>query len=170
MDTSRYARFERPGHARTGDRTGRKPDTRVGYQFAHAIVDDHSRLAYVELHPDERADTIVAFCERAFAWYIERGIQPRRVMTDNAWAYTHSARFRALAPPGAPLVLECRATQIRRGDASVFARYVFTFTQGETVVYDGDQVAYWTNVNANANANKKPTPGSLEAITEASAE
>jgi transposase InsO family protein len=96
MDTSRYARFERPGHARTGDRTGRKPETRVGYQFAHAIVDDHSRLAYVELHPDERADTIVAFCERAFAWYIERGIQPQRVMTDNAWAYTHSVRFREL--------------------------------------------------------------------------
>src|SRR3954451_16224581 len=59
MDTSRYARFLRPGHRVTGDRSQRSrhwmhPDTRVGYDYAHAIVDDHSRLAYVELHPDER--------------------------------------------------------------------------------------------------------------------
>ena len=57
MDTSRYARFLRPGHRATGDRSQRsrnwmRPETRVGYDYAHAIVDDHSRLAYVELsHP-----------------------------------------------------------------------------------------------------------------------
>ncbi len=50
MDTSRYARFERPGHAVTGDRSQRSrkwmdPATRVGFDFCHAIVDDHSRLA-----------------------------------------------------------------------------------------------------------------------------
>jgi 3-hydroxymyristoyl/3-hydroxydecanoyl-(acyl carrier protein) dehydratase len=67
-------------------------------------------------------------------------------------AKINSARFRALAPPGAPLVLECRATQIRRGDTSVFARYLFTFTQEETIVYEGDQVAYFTNVNAKMSA------------------
>ena len=58
MDTSRYARFLRPGPRVTGDRSQRsrnwmRPETRVGYDFAHAIVDDHSRLAYVELHDDE---------------------------------------------------------------------------------------------------------------------
>lgn len=63
-------------------------------------------------------------------------------------AKINSARFRALAPPGEPLVLECRATKLRRGDTTVFARYEFTFTQGATVVYEGDQSAYWTNVNA----------------------
>src|SRR5476651_1388155 len=52
-------------------------------------------------------------------------------------AKINSARFRALAPPGEPLVLECRATQLRRGEASVFARYVFEFKQGDTVVYEG---------------------------------
>jgi hypothetical protein len=74
-------------------------------------------------------------------------------------AKINSARFRALAPPGEPLVLECRATQVRRGDASVFARYVFRFTQGpqETIVYEGDQVAYWTNVHASAKGTKSPT-------------
>jgi hypothetical protein len=58
MDTARYARFERPGHRVTGDRSQRgrqwmEPGTRVGCDFAHAIVDDHTRLAYVELHEDD---------------------------------------------------------------------------------------------------------------------
>ena len=43
-------------------------ETRVGYDIAHAIVDDHSRLVYVELHPDERAATVSAFVLRALAW------------------------------------------------------------------------------------------------------
>jgi len=65
MDTSRYARFLRPGHRVTGDRSQRsrnwmRPETRVGYDFAHAIVDDHSRLAYVELHDDEKSETVTA--------------------------------------------------------------------------------------------------------------
>jgi hypothetical protein len=44
------------------------PETRVGYDYAHAIVDDHSRLAYVELHDDERAATVTGFVERALAF------------------------------------------------------------------------------------------------------
>jgi len=43
--------------------------TRVGYDFAHAIVDDHSRLAYVELHSDGRAGTVTAFTARALDWF-----------------------------------------------------------------------------------------------------
>jgi transposase InsO family protein len=96
MDTKRYARFERPGHALTGVRNRTEADrrARVGYQFAHAIVDDHSRLAYVELHDDERADTVTAFTVRALAWFARHGIRVRRLMTDGAWAYT---RNRSLA-------------------------------------------------------------------------
>jgi 3-hydroxymyristoyl/3-hydroxydecanoyl-(acyl carrier protein) dehydratase len=55
----------------------------------------------------------------------------------------HDAQFRALAPPGEPLVLECRATQLRRGTSKVFARYAFRFTQNGTLVYEGDQSAMW---------------------------
>ncbi len=61
-------------------------------------------------------------------------------------AKIHSARFRALAPPGAPLVLECTATQLRRTPTSVFARYSFRFTQNETLVYEGEQSALWSRV------------------------
>jgi transposase InsO family protein len=93
MDTKRFARFTSPGHAVTGDRhrTGAERRERVGYEFAHSLLDDHSRLAYSELHPDERADTVVAFVERALAFMAATAITPRRLQTDNAWSYTKNA-------------------------------------------------------------------------------
>ena len=100
MDTSRYARFESPGHAVTGDRSrsGRwmSPATRVGYDFCHAVVDDHSRLAYVELHPDEKATTVTAFVQRALEFFSSHGITAKRLMTDNAFAYAKSRSLREL--------------------------------------------------------------------------
>jgi transposase InsO family protein len=98
MDTARYARFERPGHRVTGDRSTTKARMaeHVGYDFAHAIVDDHSRLAYVELHKDEKAATVTGFASRALTWFEEHGITPRRLMTDNAFAYIHNRSLREL--------------------------------------------------------------------------
>src|SRR4051812_36948384 len=80
MDTKRFARFSSPGHAVTGDRTRSGVDRRerVGYELAHSVIDDHSRLAYTELHPDERAATVAGFCERALAFFDSHGIRPRR--------------------------------------------------------------------------------------------
>jgi transposase InsO family protein len=98
MDTSRYACFLRPGHRVTGDRSqslrGRSKTSLVGYDVAHAIVDDHSRLAYVELHGDERAATVTAFAERALDFFAEHGISAKRLMTDNSFSYV---RNRSLA-------------------------------------------------------------------------
>jgi transposase InsO family protein len=98
MDVSRYARFLRPGHAVTGDRSRTRAEVvrRVGYDFVHAVVDDHSRLAYAEIHSDERAATTVAFLERALAFFAQYGIKAKRVMTDNAFAYIRSRGFREL--------------------------------------------------------------------------
>ena len=101
MDTSRYARFLRPGHRVTGDRSHRRggwmrPETRVGYDYAHAIVDDHSRLAFVELHDDEKAATVTAFVERALAFFAEHGIVAERVMTDNGFSYVKNRSLREL--------------------------------------------------------------------------
>ena len=92
MDTSRYARFSRPGHRVTGDRSQQsrrwmRPETRVGYEYAHAIVDDHSRLAFVELHDDEKAATVTGFLERALAFFAEHGTLAKRLMTDNGFSY-----------------------------------------------------------------------------------
>jgi len=98
LDVSRYARFLRPGHRVTGDRsrTAADVDRRVGTDFVHAVVDDHSRLAYAEIHDDERTETCAGFLERALAFYAEHGIEARRVMTDNAFAYVHGRAFREL--------------------------------------------------------------------------
>jgi transposase len=101
VDVSRYARFERPGHAVTGDRSPRwhkstHSQRLVGYDFAHAIVDDHSRLAYVELHRDERAATVTGFVERVLAFYARHGVRARRLMTDNAFSYVKNRSLREL--------------------------------------------------------------------------
>jgi transposase InsO family protein len=96
MDTKRFARFSSPGHAVTGDRhrTGAQRRERVGYEFAHSILDDHSRLAYTELHRDERGETVTGFVTRALAFFVAHGIEPKRLQTDNARSYSKN---RALA-------------------------------------------------------------------------
>ena len=98
MDVKRYPRFLRPGHAVTGDRTRTHADkvAKLGDDYFHAVVDDHSRLAYGELLGDERAGTVTAFDERALAWFAGHGITTRRLMTDGAWSYTHNRSLAAL--------------------------------------------------------------------------
>ncbi|MEK6253012.1 MAG: IS481 family transposase, partial [Actinomycetota bacterium] len=101
MDVARYPRFERPGHAVTGDRSQRSrnwmaPETRVGCDYAHAIVDDHTRLAYVELLEDEKAASVTAFTKRALDWFEHRQITVRRLMTDNAFSYVKNRSLREL--------------------------------------------------------------------------
>jgi transposase InsO family protein len=98
IDTKRFARFTRPGHAVTGDRHRTSADIRrrVGYEWVHSMVDDHSRLAYSELHPDERAVTVTRFVERGLAFFAALGITTKRLMSDNAWAYTHNRSLAAL--------------------------------------------------------------------------
>jgi transposase InsO family protein len=96
MDTSEYARFQRPGHRVTGDRSSQDRQHRDGVDVVHAIIDDHSRLAYAEIHQDAKAPTVVGFLERALALYTSHGITARRLMTDNAWAYARSRLVRPL--------------------------------------------------------------------------
>jgi transposase InsO family protein len=98
MDVKRFARFSRPGHAVTGDRhtTATEKRERVGYEFAHSIVDDHSRLAYTELHPDEQAHSVTAFTERALTFFAAHGVVVRRLMSDNHWSYVRNRSLREL--------------------------------------------------------------------------
>jgi transposase InsO family protein len=98
MDVKRFARFTRPGHAKTGDRfrTGKEKRMGVGYEFAHSAIDDHSRLAYTELHEDQRAPTVTAFTERALAYFASEGITVRRLMTDNHLSNTKNRSLREL--------------------------------------------------------------------------
>jgi transposase InsO family protein len=98
MDSKRYRRFRRPGHPFISDerQTSTEIDTRLGYDYFHAVVDDHSRLAYGELLADARAPTVTAFTERALAWFDSHGITVRRVMTDGAWSYRHNRTLHEL--------------------------------------------------------------------------
>jgi transposase InsO family protein len=94
MDVKKFGKFTEPGHAVTGDRS--KRSRRVGWEYCHSIVDDCCRLAYSELHDDERADTVTAFTRRALDWFLDHGIVAERLMTDNAFAYTKNRSLREL--------------------------------------------------------------------------
>jgi transposase InsO family protein len=98
MDTKRLARFTRPGHKVTGDRhtTSAEKRQRVGWEFCHSMIDDHTRLAYTEIHRDEQAATVVAFVERALGFFAAHAITARRMQTDNAWTYVRNRGLREL--------------------------------------------------------------------------
>jgi len=72
----------------------------LGYGYVHAAVDDHSRLAYAEILPDEQGTTTAQFWTRAQAWYADRGITVRRVLTDNGSPYRSRPFAAALAAGG----------------------------------------------------------------------
>ena len=78
-----------------GTRPGRRRG--AGYDYIHAAIDDHSRLAYLEIHPDEKGTTCAEFLDRAIRFYRDLGVIVERVITDNAFAYRNSARFRETA-------------------------------------------------------------------------
>ena len=59
----------------------------IGTCYLHTVIDDHSRVAYVEAHEDETAATAAGVLRRAVAWYAERGVTVRRVLSDNGSAY-----------------------------------------------------------------------------------
>ncbi len=97
MDVKKLARIPDGGgwrsHGRAAGSTSRRRSTVVGYDYVHSLVDDHSRLAYSEIHPDEKGTTCAAFLARAAAYFADHGIHCiERVMTDNAWAYRYSLR------------------------------------------------------------------------------
>jgi transposase InsO family protein len=94
IDIKRLGKFDAPGHALTGDRTRRS--RRVGWEYVHSIVDDCSRLAYSEIHDEERAPTVTAFARRALDWFLQQGIVAERLMSDNAFAYVHNKTLKAL--------------------------------------------------------------------------
>jgi transposase len=98
MDVKRFARFDSPGHRVTGDRyrSGQEKRARVGWEFAHSMIDDHTRLAYTELLENEQAVTVTSFVERALEFFTAEGITARRLQTDNHFSYTKNRGLREL--------------------------------------------------------------------------
>jgi transposase InsO family protein len=95
MDVKKIGRIPDGGGWRAHGRGNatRHHDLRVGFDYVHALVDDHSRLAYCEILSDEKGPTCAAFLDRAIGYFAAHGI-PRieRLITDNAWAYRYSLR------------------------------------------------------------------------------
>ena len=69
---------------------------RVGYEWVHSLVDDHSRYAYSELHHNERATTVTGFVQRGLAAFATQGIEARRLMSDNAFVYRRNSSLAEL--------------------------------------------------------------------------
>lgn len=97
MDVKKLGRIPDGGgwkaHGRGAGSILRDRNTKVGFDYVHSVVDDHCRLAYSEVLPDEKGPTCAAFFERAIEYFTAHGI-PRieRLITDNAWAYRWSLR------------------------------------------------------------------------------
>ena len=85
------------GHKALGRQAGRATRNGMGFDYVHSAVDDHSRLAYSEIHGDEKAATCADFLRRAAAFFAAAGIDRiERVLTDNAWAYRKGLAWKAV--------------------------------------------------------------------------
>lgn len=85
LDIKKLARFDGVGHRITGNRRGRSHG--MGDDYLHVAIDDATRLAYVEVLPDETRWSTTGFLIRALRWFRTRGIRVERVMTDNGSGY-----------------------------------------------------------------------------------
>lgn len=85
IDVKKLARIDGAGHRVTGSRRGQAKG--IGWEYVHICVDDATRLAYVEVLADEKAQTAAGFLRRAVAHFRSFGVRVERVMTDNGSAY-----------------------------------------------------------------------------------
>jgi transposase InsO family protein len=85
LDVKKLGRIAGIGHRIHGDRSRQRKG--AGWEFVHVAIDDYSRVAYVEVLPDETGSTTAAFLRRALAWYRRLGIRVERILTDNAGGY-----------------------------------------------------------------------------------
>lgn len=100
VDVKKLGRIPHGGgwrqHGRAQTQAKKMRRSGVGYDYIHAAIDDHSRLAYAEVHPDEKGNTAAGFLARAIAFFASLGITVERVITDNAFAYRKSEAFKSV--------------------------------------------------------------------------
>lgn len=96
IDMKKLGRFDRTGHRITGNRTVQSKSRGIGWEYLHLAVDDHSRLAYSEILPDETRRSCLAFLFNALRFFRRHGVAVERVMTDNGPAFKSRRYARAL--------------------------------------------------------------------------
>jgi transposase InsO family protein len=95
LDIKKLGRIGSVGHRITGRHTGIvNRHLGIGWEFVHVCIDDASRVAFVQVMPDQRKESAIAFLEAAIAYYAKLGVHVERVMTDNGSCY-RSKPFRA---------------------------------------------------------------------------
>jgi transposase InsO family protein len=94
LDIKKLGRFRKPGHRVTGDRQGGR-SAGAGWEYVHVAIDDHSRIAFSALYPDESGKSACTALLQALRDYHSLGIRFERVLTDNGACY-QSGRFRRL--------------------------------------------------------------------------
>ncbi len=87
IDIKKLGKFNRIGHRITGDRTGQSNARGVGWEYLHLAIDDHSRLAYSEILPDEKRASCLRFLFNALRFFRGLGVRVQRVMTDNGASF-----------------------------------------------------------------------------------
>ena len=85
LDIKKLGRIVRPSHRVTGDR--RDHVKRAGWEYVHVAIDDHSRIAYSGIYPDQKRSSVVAALRSTLAWYARLGIRFKAVLTDNGPSY-----------------------------------------------------------------------------------
>jgi transposase InsO family protein len=85
IDTKKLGRIERPSHRVTGNR--RDSVDGAGWEMLFVAIDDHARIAFTEMHPDERTPSAVQFLHNCVAYFRSLGVQVQRLLTDNGSAF-----------------------------------------------------------------------------------
>ena len=99
IDIKKLGKFNRIGHRVTGDRTGQSKTRGIGWEYVHLAIDDHSRLAYSEILPDEKRGSCLRFLFNALRFFRSLDVKVERVMTDNGSRPTTAQASAPVATP-----------------------------------------------------------------------
>ncbi len=94
VDVKKLGRIPDGGGWRAHGRANTTRRTRMGFDYVHSMIDDHSRIAYSEVHNNETGATCAGFITRAAAFFTTHNITIKQIMTDNHWSYRHSHAVR----------------------------------------------------------------------------
>jgi transposase InsO family protein len=112
----------------------RNKRVKIGYDYVHTAIDDHTRLAYSEIHPDEKDPTCAEFLHRAMAFFAAHGVRARRVLTDNALVYRR----------GTDWAWVCTAWQLKRR----FTKPGCPWTNGKAERFNRTLLTEWAYAKA----------------------
>jgi len=138
MDTKKLGRIVVPGHRVTGD--PRDHTRGAGWEVAHVAIDDHSRVGFVQMYPDETRPSAIAFLHAAVAHYRALGVSVKRLITDNGSAY-RSKLFRET----------CQALGIKHS----FTRYYRPQTNGKAERFIQTCLREWAYGRIWANSDER---------------